>query len=225
MSFQNNDPELIKKVEEINSALFGGITDYCGHFINCSLYPLNAIIHPQRLYSLLALGGWEPGKVLKENPLFYEEVDDSSVECMQKVNEELVAAAKAVDKLRPDLHLNVPYIFDFLQKAYDWPSEDLKSFFTTNPAYKGFRCPFKAVEGGFEPDFTNRYFTEDIPLGLCLYKGFADLAGVETPFMNKVIMFMQKHMGKEYVKDGKLQGRDVGETTAPQRFGLTLDTL
>lgn len=28
-------------------------------------------------------------------------------------------------------------------------------------------------------------------------------------------------MGKEYVVDGKLVGKDVGETSAPQRWGIT----
>lgn len=33
-------------------------------------------------------------------------------------------------------------------------------------------------------------------------------------------MYCQKYMKKEYVVDGKLVGKDVGETTAPQRFGI-----
>jgi hypothetical protein len=27
-------------------------------------------------------------------------------------------------------------------------------------------------------------------------------------------------MGKEYIKNGKLAGKDVGETKSPQRFGI-----
>eukprot|EP01135_Chromosphaera_perkinsii_P000650 Nk52_evm17s147 gene=Nk52_evmTU17s147 len=221
----NTDPDVIQRALKINVTLFGGSADYCGHFINCSLYPMNAIIHPQRIYRLLAISGWQPGQVLKENPLFYEEMDVESTDLMEQVNKELIAAAKALDAKRPDMHVEVPMILDFLSFAYDFPADNLKTFFSENPAYAGFRSPYKAVEGGFVPDFTNRYFTEDIPLGLCLYKGVADLVDVETPMMDKVITYMQGHMGKEYVKDGKLIGKDVGETTAPQRFGLTVESL
>ena len=59
--------------------------------------------------------------------------------------------------------------------------------------------------GEWVPDFTNRYFTEDIPEGFCMYKGIADLAGVETPTIDLILGFFQNFMGKEYLKDGKLQ--------------------
>ncbi|NOR40102.1 MAG: hypothetical protein GQ537_02700 [Gammaproteobacteria bacterium] len=82
--------------------------------------------------------------------------------------------------------------------------------------------PFKKVTNGngWEPDFSNRYFTEDIPLGLCIYKGVADIAGVNTPVIDTVISWAQGHMGKEYILNGTLSGRDVSETNAPQRFGI-----
>jgi len=84
----------------------------------------------------------------------------------------------------------------------------------------------KQCEGGWEPDFKNRYFTEDIPLGLCIYKGIADIVGFDTPVLDMIVYWAQAHMGKEYIVDGKLTGKDVGETNAPQRFNVTtLDML
>ena len=95
--------------------------------------------------------------------------------------------------------------------------------FALNDAYIGFRCPFKRAKDGegWVPDFENRYFTEDIPFGLCIYKGIADIVNVSTPMMDIVLTWAQTYMGKEYIVNGKLAGRDVGETTAPQRFGMT----
>jgi len=90
-----------------------------------------------------------------------------------------------------------------------------------NDGYKGFRCPMKEVEGGFAPDFKNRYFTEDFPEGFAMYKGIADLAGVDTPVIDEIFSFFQTFMGKEYIKDGKLAGADVKETKSPQAFGIT----
>lgn len=39
--------------------------------------------------------------------------------------------------------------------------------------------------------------------------------------MDMVISWAQGNMGKEYVVGGKLAGKDVGETAAPQRWGIT----
>jgi opine dehydrogenase len=63
-------------------------------------------------------------------------------------------------------------------------------------------------------------------MGLCIYKGIADIVDVPTPMMDTILRWAQAHMGKELVVQGKLKGKDVGETAAPQRFGLmTLQDL
>merc|ERR1712039_1015952 len=76
-------------------------------------------------------------------------------------------------------------------------------------------------DGGFVPDFANRYFTEDFPEGVAMFKGIADLVGVETPVIDEITCSFQKFMGKEYIKDGKLIGANVSETKSPQAFGIT----
>ena len=204
----------------INRALFGD-TEFAGHFINCTMYPINAIIHPQRLHRLCK--EWTPSGVpLKENPLFYESMDEESTMYMDEVNKELIQVCEALTAR--GMEVKVPHIFDFIRWVYpDVPAKNLVELFALNDAYKGFRCPFKRVEDGegWVPDFENRYFTEDIPFGLCIYKGIADIVDVSTPMMDTVLIWAQTHMGKEYVVGGKLQGKDVGETTAPQRFGIT----
>ncbi|WP_289151222.1 NAD/NADP octopine/nopaline dehydrogenase family protein [Porticoccus sp. W117] len=202
----------------LNEKLFGH-TESCGHFLSATLYPVNAILHPSRLYTLCK--DWQPGQTLPENPLFYEGMTEAAADMMNALNKDLIAIGNGLVAAGKEA-IEVPHIYDFLTRyVYEDNSPDLATFFRTNPAYKGFRCPFKEVEGGWEPDFANRYFTEDIPLGLCVYKGVADLASVATPTIDTVITWAQQHMGKEYVVDGKLCGRDVGETHAPQRFGIT----
>ncbi|UTW45955.1 NAD/NADP octopine/nopaline dehydrogenase family protein [bacterium SCSIO 12696] len=202
----------------LNEKLFGH-TESCGHFLSSTLYPVNAILHPSRLYTLCK--DWTPGQVLPENPLFYEGMTSEAAAMMNALNADLMAIGNALEAAGKE-SIKVPHIYDFLTRyVYEDNSPDLATFFRTSPAYKGFRCPFKEVDGGWEPDFGNRYFSEDIPLGLCVYKGVADLAGVETPAIDTVVTWAQQHMSKEYIVDGKLCGRDIDETHAPQRFGIT----
>eukprot|EP00929_Paragymnodinium_shiwhaense_P000143 TRINITY_DN100389_c0_g1_i1.p1 TRINITY_DN100389_c0_g1~~TRINITY_DN100389_c0_g1_i1.p1 ORF type:complete len:414 (+),score=85.69 TRINITY_DN100389_c0_g1_i1:76-1317(+) len=213
-------PDNMDRVLEISNALFGP-SEPVGHFLSATLYPINAIIHPQRLYCLCE--GLREGRVehLPENPLFYESMDQASVDMMDAVNKELIAIGQALRD--QGLDVQVPHIYDFLSWVYSEAKiSNMVELFANNDAYKGFRCPFVKVEDDkFLPDYNNRYFQEDIPFGLCIYKGVADIAGIDTPNMDKVLAWAQAGMGKEYIVDGKLTGKDVGETTAPQRFGVT----
>ena len=72
-------------------------------------------------------------------------------------------------------------------------------FFRDKAAYKGFRCPLKSFDQTrpFVPDFTNRYFTVDNPLGVCLYKGVAELTGTPTPTMDMIILWAQQYTRKQ----------------------------
>jgi len=123
----------------------------------------------------------------------------------------------------------VPAIKPYIESIYEGQIADtstLAKCFNTNDGFKGFKCPMKEEGGGWVPDFANRYFTEDIPEGLCMYKGIADLAGVKTPVIDEILAFFQPFMGKEYLKGGTLSGANVSETKSPQRYGkFTLKDL
>ena len=92
----------------------------------------------------------------------------------------------------------------------------------TNAAYQGLRHPVKTTEDGkFVPDFAYRYMTEDVPYGLVVIRGIAVIAGVKTPNIDKVLTWCQEKMGKEYLVNSMLQGKDVTSSRAPQRYGFT----
>jgi hypothetical protein len=190
-----------------------------GSFLECTLYPINAVLHPARLRTLLQ--DYRAGDVLPENPFFYEDMTVEATKLMDDINQELMLLGQGLSK--HGIAVEVPHIFDWLAVyVYNEPtSSNLQKFFRTSSAYKGFKCPLVAHDGGgFVPDFTNRYFTEDINLGLCGYKGLADICDVETPIITEIIAWAQSRMGKEFLVDGKLTGKDIGETNAPQRFGI-----
>lgn len=218
----------LPKCQKLIEDIFGSV-EPAGHgsFLECTMYPINAVIHPARLRTLLM--SWKPGDVLPENPLFYEEFTAEAAKMMDDINKDLIVVGKALTK--QGVPASIPHIFDWLAVYVYNEDKDsnLQKFFQTNDAYKGFRCPLIPAEDGkegFVPDFTNRYFTEDINCGLCGYKGLADIAGVETPTIDSIIEWAQSHMGVEFMVDGKLVGKDVGITNAPQRFGIkTIEDL
>jgi hypothetical protein len=61
---------------------------------------------------------------------------------------------------------------------------------------------------------------------MLVIRGIAELAGVATPMMDKVITWCQRVCGKEYLIKGRIVGKDIGTTRCPQAFGFkTLDEL
>ena len=110
-------------------------------------------------------------------------------------------------------------------RCYSEDISDKTNLYTSiqaSAAYQGLKHPVKTTaDGKFIPDFTYRYMTEDIPYGLVVIRGIAEIVGVKTPNIDKVLTWSQKKMGKEYLVNSKLQGKDVSSSRAPQRYGFT----
>ena len=186
----------------------------------------NAGVHPCRLYSLFS--DYEQGSTYERNPLFYEELDDHTAELIDAVAEERLAiakllGAKVTDQLKDDLnYLKTFYGPDILDYS------NTATRFRTNTLLGGLRCPITATghvsQPKFMPDFTNRYFTEDIPFGLVFLKGIAQLVGVDTPSMDKLIKWSQFHLRASYMNetDSTLiqDEQHLKKTCAPQRFKI-----
>ena len=206
-------------------------------FISIHLSTGNANVHLPRLYALFK--DFEEGMSYDENPLFYEGMDEFSTSCIQRVSDERMAVAKAIDGAHDKFKgtaADVISTMDVLLEFYGDLSEDTSSMlgiFRTNPGYRGLHCPMSQLpDGKWVPDFHNRYFCEDLPFGLVNFKSIALLVGVETPFIDEIILWAQRHLGMELlVKDAdgnyQLAGSDVNtRTTAPQCFGIhSIDDL
>merc|ERR1712232_256482 len=212
--------EATKAAKALSGLLAGRPVNPIGNYVGIALHASNPNIHPGRLYGLFS--DYTEGKIYPENPLFYETWDDKSSEWCQKISDERLLIWKTICEKVPGTGEpgQVPHLKPYIEAIYGPQIHDTSTMacvFNKNDGYKGFRCPMKEEGGGWVPDFANRYFTEDIPEGFCMYKGIADLAGVETPTIDLILGFFQALMGKESLKDGKLAGKDVGETKSPQR--------
>lgn len=194
------------------------------------LFALDAgqIIHPGVMYGRLS--DWD-GTPFDEAPLFYQGIDDRTAEVMQAMDAECIALKDEIKRLFPQLDLSdvIPTL-QWLHDAYGDQIQDRSSFkssFNTNTAYKGLKFPMKEAPdapGKLVPLFDYRYLTADVPYGIVVIKGIAEVVGFPTPWLDKVIAWAQGHLGKEFIVGDKLTGKDLAETRAPQKFGIaTLD--
>eukprot|EP00929_Paragymnodinium_shiwhaense_P095942 TRINITY_DN57287_c0_g1_i1.p1 TRINITY_DN57287_c0_g1~~TRINITY_DN57287_c0_g1_i1.p1 ORF type:complete len:413 (+),score=66.15 TRINITY_DN57287_c0_g1_i1:53-1291(+) len=191
---------------------------------------LSLIIHPGLMYAKCK--DWD-GTPFEEAPLFYHGMDTSMANIMETMDAEAQQTKAALLEKYPDLDLSdsLPTL-EWLHDAYADRIADKSSFhssFTTNAAYAGLTFPVKdAVHapGKKVYEFNYRYLTADVPYGLLVIKGIAELLAVSTPTIDAAITWAQTQLGKEWLVDGKVVGKDLEHTRAPQKFGLkTLDAF
>ncbi|KAL4237125.1 hypothetical protein ACF0H5_005506 [Mactra antiquata] len=166
---------------------------------------------------------WD-GKVVDSEPLFYD-IDEDTATMLENCSKEYQNVAHAITAKKPSVDLTeIPDIFNWVVEFYKSEIEDgssLLSAITTNKVYKDVKHIMTKARRSFNPDFQCRYLTDDIPNGMVVVRGVAEIVGIETPNCDTVITWGQEKLKKKYLVDGKLTGPDVKETRAPQRFGFS----
>jgi len=197
------------------------------NFLAVTLMNINSVWHPTISYAFYR--NWDGKTPFDEPPLFYYGADEYTGEKLAKVSDEVLAIRTAIQEKYPDLDLSsLHHVRDWMLRSYGDDIGDKTNIHTmliTNKGYRGLTHPMMKVETPegtkYTPNFGYRYFSEDIPMGLCVTKGIAELAGVPTPNMDDVIVWCQEQMGKEYVIEGKFVGKDITSTRSPQTYGFT----
>jgi hypothetical protein len=193
-------------------------------FLALTLANTGQIIHPGIMYGIFHT--WDGQPFAQDAvPLFYGGVDDATAAVLQAMSDEVQALCWTLGQHLPGLDLSsVAPLQTWLEEAYAGQIDDprsLRAAFNTNRAYAGLRAPVEpAGESRCVPAFASRYLTEDVPDGLLVTRGIAELAGVATPVIDRVIGWAQARMGREYLVGGRVAGRDVARSRAPQRFGF-----
>lgn len=204
------------------SQLLGVHLDPIANFLSLTLAGTGQIIHPGIMYGLFH--AWE-GETYAQAPLFYQNVDAYTANVLQQLSDEIQALRRDLEDRYPHLDLSaVRPLKEWVLRAYPQDIEDpatLQTCFTTNRAYEGLRAPVQPVDGRLAPNFKARYLSEDVPYGLVVSRGIAELAGVQTPAIQQVITWSQARLEQTYLMNGRLVGVDVNQTRAPQRYGFT----
>jgi len=194
------------------------------NMLTLSLANVGQIIHPGIMYGLFK--GKEELKYRKEEiPLFYQGVTKEISQTLKTMSDEILLLTKEIKNMDKSIDLDqVLGLKDWLIYSYKESIADkstLQSCFVTNSAYKGLRAPMKKInDDHFLPDFQARYLTEDVPYGLVVTKAIAQLAKVDMPVINEVILTISKWIGKEYIKRDHLEGKDIKDTRIPQNYGV-----
>ncbi len=183
------------------------------------------VIHPAVMHG--NFGDWDGQSTWNEAPLFYQGMSEEAADNMYRVSDELLALKADLEGRYVALDLSVVrHILPWTLRAYGkyiTDTTNLRTRFSSNKAYAGLTCPMVPAPGGqgLVPDFGARYLSEDIPYNLVAARGVAELCGVATPTIDRILTWAQRAMGAEYLVDGKICGADLARTFAPQRFGFS----
>ena len=198
-----------------------------GHPLGITLRSPNAYSHPPIMF-----GRWKDwnGGAVEEPPLFYQGVDEETAQLLEEISDEVVTTSRSIMRDHPGIDLTqVIPMYEWDIGCYGADIADKTNLMTalrTNSGYAGMTHPMiRRDSGDYVPDFTHRFLSEDVPFGLVVIRGIAELAGVPTPQMDRVLCWSQHAMGREYLVGKELRGRDVSFTRAPQRYGYTIDDI
>ena len=213
------------------AALLGGLfgVPMCptGNSLSLTLASTGQLIHPGIMYGLFR--EWD-GRPYVEAPIFYHSIDATTADILQQLSDEVQSLRARLEDRFTNLDLSsVLPLYDWIRRAYGDTINDcssLQNCFVTNDGYAGLLAPMRSTDDGLVPDFKSRYLIEDVPYGLVVTRGLAELADLPTPMTDRVITWAQGVLEEEYVIDGKLRGASVASSRAPQRYGFTsLDEL
>lgn len=195
-------------------------------FLTCTLWPNNPLFHPTVLWGIFA--EWDmqtPYKVEDVPARIYADVTRRSAETIEAMDAEMqliVAAVRAKQPDNPYLHMARPLkeclMYHYAELISD--PTDMYSILRSNSAYAKHRITYKTVgEGLVIPDVGHKFFTTDLPYGLCIYKDLALTLGVAVPTIDKLILWNQKMVSKEFMTaSGKLDGKHVAEAVLPSMY-------
>lgn len=191
--------------------------DFCPIVFN----PANQIIHPARYWGMFRKFTGTPLKGDDTPPEWlYRGMDEVSGVMLELLDEELQSLKDAYFRAtQADGCLAVIPLRDRLLAQYGSQISDtstLAKMVGTNAAYALAKTPVVHRDGGVCPHPTHRVVVDDIGWGLCVLLSIAERLereGVRCPTttMRAMVEWHQVVMGKEFLVNGRLIGRDCTE--------------
>ena len=157
---------------------FGRPVHLLRNYLEASLTNSNPILHTSRLYTLFS--DWYEGVRYPSQFAFYDTWDVASAQRLIRMDKEFFDLLDVLPVTKGYL----PTILDYYE-SHD--AESLAVKLSSINAFHGLLAPMKAVDGGWIPDFSSRYFSEDFPYGLRYIHELGVEHGVDMPEISKVL--------------------------------------
>lgn len=181
---QTEDKESLRLILE---QLFEKPVTLAENYYEVSLSNSNPILHPSRLYTMWK--DWQPGIVYPRNPQFYTEWTLEASVLLLQMDDELQQLLKVLG-LKDGC---IPPVLDYYETK---DAETLTNKLRGIKAFQNIASPMKAVENGFIPDFSSRYFTEDFPYGMRFIVETAQKHHVSIPITENIYQWGLSKIGK-----------------------------
>lgn len=202
----------VQKVCHVMSGLLEIKCTALPNYLNVTLTPSNPILHTARLYSMFH--DYEEGIYWDKEIGFYDDWNNDASQLLLECDNELQNMCRMLTGL--DL-TGVRSLKEHYES--DTPKQ-MSAKIQSISGFKNIKTPMLLTEKGFIPDFQSRYFLEDFSYGLCIIKGFCDVVGVNTPCVDKVLMWYEDIAKIEYYINGLFRGKDLKDLPLPQNYGL-----
>ena len=144
----------------------------------------NPLLHPSRLVELFK--DWD-GSPYESAPLFYADWTDESSKLYISADREMASAMRCYKEIDFErdyrdvlTHYGVGNYIELTRKIRSIPS------------FMSIKSPLCKNGGGWVPDITSRYFTEDVPFGTRTIQEYARRVGVATPTIDFLIDAVSK---------------------------------
>lgn len=203
VGFMNLDESIQESIMDLLTDWYSTPVYKLSHWLEATLSNSNPLLHPCRMYVMFK--DWTPDKVYDRIPYMYNtDWDDESSQCWIDCDEEL-------REIMRKLPMNIDEVPSVLNYYGCSSVKELTQKMQSIEPFKTVQAHMIEVPGGYKVDPSVRYFTEDIPFGLMLIKAFGELTNVPTPNIDKVLYWAQEVMGKQYLIEGQLKGKDIKE--------------
>lgn len=165
-----------EEMRRLVERLFLTPTSLLNNYYEASLTNSNPILHTGRLYAM-----WKGREeaVFPQPIGFYREWTVEASRTILDMDREFMTL---LDRLPVDKR-HIPSLLEYYEST---DAESLTRKIVSIPAFRPIVAPMRQIAGGWVPDFSSRYFTEDFPYGLRIIKELAERQGVSTPVIDEV---------------------------------------
>ena len=179
-----SDPTMKGVWQNFTTTWFGGKVSFLSSFSVFAFNNSNPLLHPSRLVVLFR--DWRDC-FFTTNPLFYAEWTDESSELYIAADREM----REVMAKCPDIDLEHDY--ESVLEHYGVKSaHELTEKIRSIPPFRSITLPMKEESGKLVPDFSSRYFTEDVEFGTKVIQAIARRVNVQTPTIDMLIAGVER---------------------------------